>query len=370
MGGTEPFKHIVISGTSIQIYNETSSSYDTYSDSTDVIPCNQEESKVFDRHFLPTLYSLLFLLGLAGNILVMFVLLRNKRKLQSTDIFILHLSVADILLVLTLPFWASQAVNGWLFGSIWCKIVGSLFKVNFYAGIFLLACISWDRYLSVVYAVQMFKKHRSDLIHWICLVVWCVCIALCIPDALYFDAVLEYRTNITECQPNFPDASSRTWKVALTLIFHIVGFLLPFCGMLYCYSHIFLTLLRSHGFKKQRALQVVVAVVVAFFLCWTPYNVVAFINTLQMLDIVSSSCSLDKNIDNALSVTSGLCYFHCCLNPFLYVFIGVKFKNYFIDLLRQASCICPQFMERYVKRQPSARSSTWSESGDTSLSKI
>ncbi|CAH2318996.1 C-X-C chemokine receptor type 3 [Pelobates cultripes] len=349
---------------------EFSSSSDYQYSPGDFGTCNLEESKIFDRNFLPAFYSLLFLIGIIGNVLVMFVLLRNKHKLQSTDIFILNLAIADILLVLTLPFWASQAFSGWLFGGILCKIVGSLFKVNFYAGIFLLACISWDRYLSVVYAVQMFKKHRSNLIYWICLAVWCACLALCIPDVMYFKAEYDYRTNLTICQPSFPASTSKMWKTIMTSIFHILGFLLPFCGMVYCYAHIFHTLLKSNGFKKQRALQLVIAVVVAFFLCWTPYNIVAFVDTLVMLEVVPVSCNLTHNIDTALSVTSGLCYFHCCLNPFLYVFIGAKFKNYFIELLRQASCMCPNFMEQYVKRKYSARSSTWSESGDTSLSRI
>ncbi|KAM8927773.1 C-X-C chemokine receptor type 3-like [Pelodytes ibericus] len=361
--------HNIASLISFNVTSSASSAYDYSASSDDYSPCSQEESKIFDQSFVPAFYSLLFLFGITGNVLVLFLLLQNKRKLQSTDIFILHLAVADILLVLTLPFWAVQAVSGWHIGGMMCKIVGSLFKVNFYAGIFLLACISCDRYLSVVYAVQMFKKHRSNLIHWTCLVVWVLCIVLCIPDALYFDAVYEYRTNMTECQPSFPPSSSRTWKIIMTFMFNIVGFLLPLFGMVYCYAHIFLTLLKSQGSKKQRALHVIIAVVVAFFLCWTPYNLVAFGDALIMLEAVSNDCQLKKNIDNALSVTSGLCYLHCCLNPLLYVFIGAKFKKYFLEFLSRASCMSPGITKRYVNGRSTARSSTWSESGDTSLSK-
>ncbi|XP_053308438.1 C-X-C chemokine receptor type 3-like [Spea bombifrons] len=359
-------------GSFAPLFQENSSifEYESSSDVGDYSPCNQEKSKVFDRDTLPVFYAILFAAGIIGNALVMIVLLRNKRKLQSNDIFILHLTVADILLVLTLPFWAGQAVTGWHFGGILCKIVGSIFKVNFYAGIFLLACISCDRYLSIVHAVQMFKKHRTNLINWTCLAVWLFCILLCIPDAVYFDVVPEYRTNVTECQPSFPASSSKAWKLFMSFTFHILGFLLPLAGMVYCYAHIMLTLVKSQGFKKQRALQVVIAVVVAFFLCWTPYNMVAFIDTLIMLKVVTISCQSEENLDYALTITSGLCYFHCCLNPVLYVFLGAKFKNYFMELLSQASCLCPGLKERYMKRQPSARSSTWSESAETSLSRF
>ncbi|MEE6522615.1 hypothetical protein FKM82_021224, partial [Ascaphus truei] len=360
----------VFSGTDLEEFYENNSTYDyqNYSESASLTPCSLQQTKAFDQSFLPAFYSLLFVLGLLGNVLVLVVLLRNKRGLQSTDMFILHLAVADILLVLTLPFWAAQAVSGWHFGSVMCKIVGSLFKVNFYAGIYLLACISCDRYLSIVYAVQIYKKHRSHLVHWSCLVVWCLCVLLSLPDIVFFQVMHEYRANMTECQHQFPSHTSTSWRLALTFLYQVLGFLLPLCGMLYCYTHIALTLLRSQGFKKHRALRVIIALVLSFFLCWAPYNIAALMNTLSILQIFARDCRLESHIDIALSVTSGLCYFHCCLNPVLYAFIGVKFKNKFIELLNYSGCICPQFLEKYVKSQ--ARSSTWSESADTSQSGI
>ncbi|XP_075047298.1 C-X-C chemokine receptor type 3-like [Mixophyes fleayi] len=344
--------------------------YSAYSDSEDVIPCSQEENKSFDQSFLPVLYSLLFLLGILGNGLIMVVMLPNRRKLQSTDMFILHLALADILLVATLPFWAVQTTNGWIFGEAVCKIVASIFKINFYAGTFLLTCISCDRYLSIVFAVQIYKKNRMDLVHWSCFLVWCLCFLLSVPDAMYYSVLIEPRINMTVCEPFFPIETSVSWKLALTFLFHFLGFLLPLGGMLLFYSHIIITLLKSQGFKKQRALRLIISVVVAFFLCWTPYNVVAFLDTLKTLNALKNSCNLENKIDIALSVTSGLCYFHCCLNPVLYAFFGVKFKSNLAELFNRTR-LCPRFVARYVKRrQPSTRSSTWSESGDTSLSGV
>ncbi|XP_063797693.1 C-X-C chemokine receptor type 3-like [Pseudophryne corroboree] len=350
-------------------FDNSTFAYSAYSDSEDVTPCSQEENKIFDQSFVPAFYSLLFLAGILGNGLVMTVLLPNRQKMQSTDIFILHLALADLLLVATLPFWAVQTTLGWVFGQVLCKIVASIFKINFYAGTFLLTCISFDRYLSIVYAVQVYKRHRMDLVHWSCFIVWCLCFILSIPDAMYYSVSLESRINMTVCEPFFPISTSRHWKVALTFLFHIMGFLLPLVGMLYCYSHIILTLLNSQGFKKQKALRLIIAVVVAFFLCWSPYNIAAFIDTVKMLQL-NSSCDFETKIDIALSVTSGLCYFHSCLNPVLYAFIGTKFKSNLAEMFSNTR-LCPQFVAQYVKRrQPSTRSSTRSDSGDTSLSGV
>ncbi|KAM4703048.1 uncharacterized protein WCC33_011620 [Rhinophrynus dorsalis] len=355
-----------------KFYENSSLSYDyhTSSESADVEPCNLQQTMAFDQRFLPALYSFISLLGILGNVLVVVVLMKNKWKLQSTDIFILHLALADIMLVITLPFWAVQTVSGWIFGDVLCKIVASVFKINLYASTFLLVCISCDRYLSIVHALQIYKKHRLHMVHWSCLLVWCLCIGLSIPDMIYFQVNYEYRTEMTECLQVFDFSSSKTWRISMAFLYHVLGFLLPLCFMVYCYLHICLTLKGSQGFKKQRALRVIIAVVVAFFLCWAPYNIAALMGTLKVLKVLADNCKLESDIDIALSVTSGLCYFHSCLNPILYAFIGAKFKKQFLELLSKISCICPQIVKKYTKHQPSKRSSSWSESADTSISGI
>ncbi|XP_068099121.1 C-X-C chemokine receptor type 3 [Hyperolius riggenbachi] len=352
-------------------YDEnTTFKYIPYFDDDDYTPCSHEEIKLFDQHFVPVFYSLLFIFGLLGNGLVMVVMLGTRQKLQSTDMFILHLAVADILLATTLPFWAVQATFGWIFGEAVCKIVFSIFKINFYAGTFLLACISCDRYLSIVFAVQIYKKQRQKLVHWSCLVVWSLCTLLSIPDLIYYTVTFEPRTNMTECQADFPIGTSTAWKASLAFLYHILGFLLPLIGMLFCYIHIVITLLKSQGFKRHKALRLIVAVVVAFFLCWTPYNIVAFMDTIRMLGGLDGKCKVLQNIDIALSITSGLCYFHSCLNPLLYVFIGAKFRNNLAELLSRAR-VSPRWVPGVSKSRPSStKSFTWSESGDTSLSGI
>ncbi|KAM3922979.1 C-X-C chemokine receptor type 3-like [Leptodactylus fuscus] len=350
-------------------YENSTFSYPDTSYGSEYDMCSQEQNKIFDQIFLPTFYSILFAAGMLGNGLVVLVMLTNWQKMQSTDVFIVHLALADMLLVSTLPFWATQATSGWIFGVALCKIVASLFKINFCAGTFLLACISIDRYLSIVYAVQIYKKHKKNHVHWSCFVVWTLCIIMCIPDAMYYSVEFESRINMSSCDPFYPEENSKFWKVFTTLLFQILVFLLPLIFMLICYSHIIVTLLKSRGFKKQRAIRLIIAVVVAFFLCWTPYNIVVFLDMLTLLEIIWD-CPVINNIDFALSVTSCICYLHCCLNPILYAFIGAKFKTNLLELIGKTR-LCPHFVAKHIKRrQPSTRSFTWSSSGDTTMSGI
>ncbi|KAF5904439.1 C-X-C chemokine receptor type 3-like, partial [Clarias magur] len=106
---------------------------DTYEyDESDInccgVVCDQTTSMHFEAIFIPILYSVAFVLGLMGNGLVLFVLCQKRRTWSVTDVFVLHLSVADILLLLTLPLWAVDAVSGWSFGIGFCKLSGALFK--------------------------------------------------------------------------------------------------------------------------------------------------------------------------------------------------------------------------------------------------
>lgn len=92
--------------------------------------CDQHTSMRFEAIFIPILYSVAFVLGLMGNGLVLVVLWQKRRTWSVTDVFVLHLSVADMLLLLTMPLWAVDAVNGWSFGTGFCKLSGVLFKVG------------------------------------------------------------------------------------------------------------------------------------------------------------------------------------------------------------------------------------------------
>ena len=84
-------------------------------------------------------YIIQFTVGILANIIVIFVLALSPQK-TSTSYHIMHLAVADSLLLLTLPFNAdSRLYNGlWRFGSFGCKANESIKMVNFFQSILLI----------------------------------------------------------------------------------------------------------------------------------------------------------------------------------------------------------------------------------------
>ncbi|XP_025050844.1 C-X-C chemokine receptor type 3 [Alligator sinensis] len=329
-------------------------------------PCSHTHS--FNQVLMPIFHSLVFMLGLPGNCLVMAVLLPCRGSLTSTDIFLLNLAVADVLLVLTLPFWAVQAVHGWVFSQGTCKLVGSIFNINFYASIFFLVCIGGDRYFSIVHAVHVYRHSRAHLMLLTCAVVWVACFLLTLPDFYYLSAWEDDRLNRTVCSKEFSIQHARKWRGWLDGCSQVLGFLLPLVAMLFCYTSIIITLRRSQGFHKHRAMRLILSVVGIFFLCWTPYHLVQLLETLIDQEVLSRDCAWEEGVDTALSVTSFFGYLHCCLNPLLYAFVGVKFRGKLLELLARTGCISRDLLRRKGSLPALRRDSMWSETTEASNS--
>ncbi|KAJ4931481.1 hypothetical protein JOQ06_025776 [Pogonophryne albipinna] len=243
--------------------------------------CDLTEGMDFESVFIPVLCSVAFAVGVLGNGVLLGVLARSRGSWSVTDTFILHLG-----------------------------ITGAVFTINFYCGIFLLACISLDRYLSIVHATQMYSRRNPRVVHISCLAVWIFSLLLSLPDWVFYHAVNDDRRgNRTECVPDYfrfdPDGVFN-WELASRMLSHTAGFLLP-----------------SVGLQKQKAFRIIVAVVVVFFICWTPYHITLMVDTLHS----DNSCGVRVSLQKAMVVTSSLGYRHCSLNPILYAFVGVKFRR-------------------------------------------
>jgi len=62
--------------------------------------------------------------GLCGNALVIYVILRYAKMKTVTNIYILNLAVADVLCMMSLPFIALQlALVHWPFGEVLCRLI-------------------------------------------------------------------------------------------------------------------------------------------------------------------------------------------------------------------------------------------------------
>ncbi|KAA8594099.1 C-X-C chemokine receptor type 5 [Etheostoma spectabile] len=313
--------------------------------------------QTFNAVFRPLLYSLIFLLGVAGNGLMITVLLKRRRLLRITEIYLLHLALADLMLLFTFPFDIVDSAAGWLMGEFLCRLMGLMKNLNFRCGSFLLACIGFDRYLAIVHAIPSMRSRRPRTVHLTCITLWLVCLGLSVPNAVFL-SVKEEATNASRlsCSNHLYGIYANNW-VLTNRVFDHLCFFLPLAVMCYCYTAVVLTLCNSQKSQsKQGAIRLALLVTLVFFFCWLPYNITLIIETMVDLRvIVYKTCSLYVLLRPALDVTKSLGLSHCCLNPFLYAFVGVRFRNELIKLLCKLGCsrVCLPFIRAQSHSQAS-----------------
>ncbi|XP_073318645.1 C-X-C chemokine receptor type 2-like [Pagrus major] len=276
----------------------------------------------------------IFLLAVPGNLLVGWVIGTSRQALTPSDVYLFHLTIADGLMAMTLPFWAVAMTKGWIFGDFMCKFLNIVIEANFYTSILFLACISIDRYLVIVHASESLRS-RQKMCSWLlCLAVWAFGGALALPS-LFNEATTLPDSQRMICSENFDIGRASTWRRATRIFRHVFGFILPLCIMITCYSVTLVRLLRTRGFQKHRAMKVIIAVVVAFLLCWAPYNIAMIVDTLMRADLIVFDCVMRRSVTRALDITFSLALLHSCINPVLYAFVGEKFRRNMALLLQR-----------------------------------
>ncbi|XP_043550316.1 C-X-C chemokine receptor type 2-like [Chiloscyllium plagiosum] len=334
------------------LFENYTNNYDGYKIDSDTSPCTSVVNESINTA-LAVIYSLVCFLAVTGNIIVMTVLLYNRWTISSTDIYLLHLAVADLLFAVTLPFWAVDAVSGWVFGDAMCKIISMLQEINFYSGILLLACISIDRYLSIVYATQSHKQKRPFIIMLVCATVWLLAMVLSL-SVLYKGEYAPPGSNRQMCYETLDGESAKTWRIITRFLRHFIGFLIPLVAMVFCYSATIQKLCQTKGFRKHKAMKVIIVVVLAFLICWFPHNITVFIDTLMRSKLIAETCEKRNHIDRALIVTQSLGFLHSCINPIIYGFIGVKFRRHLVKLLVTKGIMKQSNDSRYMRSASSS----------------
>ena len=95
-----------------------------------------------------TLFCLVGLVGMAGNVLVVYIVLKDKKMRKSvTNLLILNLAVADsLLMVFGVPEIVQFMLDrGWLLGMVACKVNRSVLVAALYASVLTLVAVCIER---------------------------------------------------------------------------------------------------------------------------------------------------------------------------------------------------------------------------------
>lgn len=232
--------------------------------------CNAslEESRVV----LMVVYSVVCTLGLPANGLTAWLTLLQALRGNVLAIYLFCLALCELLYLSTLPLWVVYIHNKhqWTLGARACKVSAYIFFCNIYISILLLCCISCDRFLAVVYALESRgRRHQKTAI----------CISLCVfvLVGLVYYPVFDMDVEDGSCF----EPMRMSEKIAG---FHYarfaVGFAIPLCTIAFTNHRIFRSIKLSMGLtaaQKAKVKHSAIAVVVIFLVCFAPYHVVLLI---------------------------------------------------------------------------------------------
>lgn len=277
------------------------------------------------------LYCLVFFLSLVGNTLVLWVLVKYESLESITNVFILNLCLSDLVFSFLLPLWALSYLWGWVLGDFFCKLSNMIFSISLSSSIFFLTIMTIHRYLAVVSPLSSLRVYTLQCRVLVATAVWAVSILSSIPDAIFHKVLHESESSPERSQCDY---SELKWYLA-SVYQHIVFFLLSMGIILFCYVEILRTLFRSRSKRHHRTVRLILTIVLAHFISWAPYNLVLFLETLVKLEIIQS-CQAYGQLQYALLICRDFAFSHCCFNPVLYVFVGVKFRRHLKSLLRHS----------------------------------
>ncbi|KAM9603359.1 free fatty acid receptor 2-like [Morphnus guianensis] len=129
-----------------------------------------------------TIYILTFSVGFPANIFTFATLLgQARRRVSPSDILLLNLTAADLLLLLFLPFKMAEAAAGmtWPLPAVLCPVANFCFYSSIYLSSLFLAALSVERYLGVVFPLQYKDRRRPARVMAASVVLWLLACSHC-----------------------------------------------------------------------------------------------------------------------------------------------------------------------------------------------
>uniref|UniRef100_A0A8C5LQS2 Platelet-activating factor receptor n=1 Tax=Leptobrachium leishanense TaxID=445787 RepID=A0A8C5LQS2_9ANUR len=302
-----------------------------------------------DSNFRYTLFTVsyifIFIFGFTANCYVLWVFTRvyPAKRLSEIKIFMINLTVADLLFLVTLPLWIVyyHYQGDWFMPPFLCNVAGCLFFLNTYCSVAFLGVISYNRFQAVtrpLESAQSTARMRGIIIS---VTVW----ILVFSSSLYFlifpgtNQVNINSVNFTRCFEGY-DIGNRG-PVAITHFILVGAFFVIFLIILVCNLVIIRTLLtkpiqaKQSSEMKHRALWMVLAVMGVFVICFVPHHIVDGPWTLTVLRMWrEDDCTFRMSLNDAHQVTLCLMSTNCMLDPIIYCFLTKKFRRHLSERIQ------------------------------------
>uniref|UniRef100_A0A4W5KEE7 Melanin-concentrating hormone receptor 1 n=1 Tax=Hucho hucho TaxID=62062 RepID=A0A4W5KEE7_9TELE len=244
----------------------------------------------YNNAILPTIYGIIYFLGIMGNCMVIYTILKKTKcraKQTVPDIFIFNLSIFDLLFLVGMPFLIHQLMgnDSWCFGATMCTVITTLdFNIQI-VSTYILTVMTLDRYLATVHPIR-FNYVRTPCVATTVIVLFVLAFALplLIIYVVFFKILKHMATGVATLPP------------------------------------------RSLRVRTKIVTRMAVAICLAFFICWAPYYI------LQLVHVGVQNPTPAFSYAYNIAISMG--YVNSCINPFLYIVLSETFKRQLIMAMR------------------------------------
>ncbi|XP_041354378.1 pyrokinin-1 receptor-like [Gigantopelta aegis] len=328
---------------------------------------------------LTLVYSLIFCTGVVGNLCTCIVIKRNAYLHSATNYYLFSLAVSDVLtLLLGLPpeLYSIWEAYPWRFGEVFCIFKSFLSEMTSYASVLTITAFTVERYVAICHPIksQTFSNLRRAA--KMVLAIWVLACLSAMPYPVHTRIFyyVSYPNSTVAILDSLQCNIPLIWLARMKHVFQVsfyVFFVLPMTTISVMYILIGLSLKKSQfggipgqacqSSAKTRAkkavINMLVAVVVAFFVCWAPFHAQRLMTSyLTQEDYITTPFLIE--LQNYLFYISGVLYFfNSTVNPILYNLMSRKFRRAF----KRTLCRCFFSKEELAELRGTSRSVLYSE---------
>ncbi|XP_036162288.1 probable G-protein coupled receptor 132 [Myotis myotis] len=261
-------------------------------------------------------YSAVCALGLPANCLTAALALREARRGSVLAVYLCGLALCELLYAGTLPLWVLYVQNQhcWTLGPWACRVTAFVFFCNLYVSSVLLCCISCDRFVAVVYALESRGRRRRRTAALLSAAAFLLVGLVHAPVFL-----MEDKGTCFERMPVDSEVA-RYYYSRFAL-----GFAVPLCVIAFTNQRIVRTVGLSEGLsaaRKARVRHTAIAVVAIFLTCFAPYHLVLLLKAAAFSYYGSdeaSLCRLEARVSTVSVAFLCLATVNSVADPIIYV---------------------------------------------------
>ncbi|XP_026523940.1 succinate receptor 1 [Notechis scutatus] len=282
-----------------------------------------------EKYYLTTMYSLEFIFGFIGNVVVGLGSLFYWKTWKSGNIYLINLILSDLSFLCTLPQLVSSYSKG-TDDNMWCQFNRIILFFNLYTSILFLTFISIDRYLLIKYPFKnhFLQKRATAIVISVAIWIW-ILLEL---SPIYYFITAQNKINGSQCL-DYASSQDAIPNLIYSLILTVTGFIIPLCIMWFFYIKT-RALLISHSLQVtttltlEKPLVLIIMAVSIFSLLFAPYHIMRNVRIASQESSFWNPSECTKNqIKAVYTITRPIAFLNSVINPIFYFLMGDHFRE-------------------------------------------